>query len=71
MIDPMNEHTDTDTVPGPTPTDRSRMAYAAVTEVLQSHGCRIVATMQPEQVGTGPLSRILIGTSWGVMPIET
>lgn len=55
---------------GPTPSDRSRMAYAAVQAVLAEHGCRIVTTMHPEQIGAGPLSRVIIDTSWGVMPLD-
>lgn len=60
----------TDTPHIPTPAERSRAAYAAVQAVLQEHGCRIVATLHPEQVGEAPMAKILIGTSWGVMPLE-
>ena len=54
----------------PSPTERSRAAYAAVQAVLHEHGCRLVTTLHPEQVGEAPMSKILIGTSWGVMPLE-
>lgn len=60
----------TDTPHIPTTSERSRAAYAAVQAVLQEHGCRIVTTLHPEQVGAEPLSKVLISASWGVMPLE-
>ena len=54
----------------PTPIERQTACQHAIQVVLREYGCRIMAHMQPEPVGDGPLSRMLVSAGWGIYPIE-
>lgn len=47
---------------------RSERCHREILGVLERYHCRIVPVLTPEQVGGGPLTRMLIGATYGVLP---
>jgi len=49
---------------------RAKACSVEVDEVLAKHRCRIVPVLEPDQVGSGPLTRMMVSTTYGVFAAE-
>ena len=47
---------------------RAESCAQALSEVLETFQCQIVPMLTQEQVGAGPSAKMLIGTTYGILP---
>lgn len=47
---------------------RAQRCMTTIQKVLQDHGCSIVPMLNSEQVGQGPVTRMLVAATYFIMP---